>query len=178
MVEAQPGPSSVLLSSCLGRTFSLPDARLSVTSTTSLNHLSHPSEASPAFLHLNIREISFWKQEGWMGRGRANHKTMSSSNPEKEFRQRCKRRRRRRGVVSYANQRATCSWLWPSPTPSNPTPNRTNGSMCCCYTRLHDPPAIPIISGYFIISGCSHNSGLNGWCVLVHQLEQLRKKKR
>ena len=29
----------------------------------------------------------------------------------------------------------------------------------------HDlPPAIPIISGYFIISGCSHNSDLNGWC--------------
>ena len=55
-------------SSALGRTFSLPDARLSVTSTTSLNHLSPPSEASPAFLHLNIREISFWKQEGWMGR--------------------------------------------------------------------------------------------------------------
>ena len=82
------------------------------------------------------------------------------------------------GVVLYANQRATCSWLWPSPTPSNPTPNRTNGSMCCCYTRLHDPPAIPIISGYFIISGCSHNSDLNDWCVLVHQLEQLRKKKR
>ena len=24
------------------------------------------------------------------------------------------------------------------------------------------PPAIPIISGYFIISGCSHNSDLNG----------------
>ena len=87
-----------------------------------------------------------------------NHEQRKS---KKEFRQRCKRRRSG-GVVSYANQRATCSWLWPfhsKPLSAAPTvPCAAAAAIPGCMI----PPAIPIISGYFIISGCSHNSDLNG----------------
>ena len=170
MVEPHPGSSSVLLGSW---------PHLCVASQTECHLQLEPSftgkRGEPRLLASQHQRNVFSKQEGWMGRACANLKTMST-NPKRNSDSVANEGGD--GVVLYANQRATCSWLWPSPTPSNPTPNRTNGSMCCCYTRLHDPPAIPIISGYFIISGCSHNSGLNGWCVLVHQLEQLRKKKR
>ena len=170
MVEAQPGPSSVLLSSCLGRTFSLPDARLSVTSTTSLNHLSSPNDASPAFLHLNIREMSFLETGRLDGKRACKSQNHEQRKSKKEFRQRCKRRRRSGGVVSYANQRATCSWLWPfhsKPLSAAPTvPCAAAAIPGCCMI----PPAIPIISGYFIISGCSHNSDINGRCALALQL--------
>ena len=66
-----------------------------------------------------------------------------------------------RGML-YANQRATCSWLWPfhsKPLSAAPTvPCAAAAAIPGCMI----PPAIPIISGYFIISGCSHNSDLNG----------------
>ena len=89
VVEPHPGRSSVLL----GRTFALP-SRHSVTSTIpSSNHLSPAKEASPAFLHLNIREIYFQSGRGVCKSENHEHKS------KKEFRQRCKRRRRRGCLV-------------------------------------------------------------------------------
>ena len=142
MVEAQPGPSSVLLSSCLGRTFSLPDARLSVTSTTSLNHLSPPNDASPAFLHLNIREISFLEA------GRLDGKRACKSQNHEQLKSRkgippalqTKEEETRGCVVCKSASDVFLALAISLQT----TLGRANGSMCCCccYTGLHDPPPL------------------------------------
>ena len=48
--------------------------------------------------------------------------------------------------------------------PLHPIPLQTAPTVPCAAAipGCMIPPAIPIISGYFIISGCSHNSDLNG----------------
>ena len=98
-----------------------------------------------------------------------------SQKPEhkskKEFRQGCKPRKRR-GVVCCKCKSASDVFL------ASAISLQTAPTVpCAAIPGCMIPPAIPIISGYFIISGCSHNSDLNGWCVLVHHLEQLRKKR-
>ena len=112
VVEPHPGRPSVLL----GRTFALP-SRHSVTSTIpSSNHLSPASQkrqAPPSCISTSEKYI--FKAGGAC----ANLKTMST-NPKRNSDSVANEGGD--GVVLYANQRATCSWLWPSPTPSNPTP--------------------------------------------------------
>ena len=157
VVEPHPGPSSVLLGSW---------PHLCVASQTEChlhNHLSPPNESSPAFLHLHIRETSF--QSGKVGwEGRANRKTMST-NPK-------------RNSDSVANEggdegcvvcKSASDVFLALAIPTTPIPLQTAQTVpCASIPGCMIPPAIPIISGYFIISGCSHNSDLNGWCVLVH----------
>ena len=111
--------------------------RLFVISTTNLSHISLPNQPR---LASHCQRNIFWRNEGLhFGGARKPLKHKS----EKEFRQHCK--------SSLCCMQISERLL--------PRVSRFNLNES---TAAWSQPAIPMIFGHFIISGCSHNSDLNG----------------
>ena len=154
--------SNVLISNVVNRpvsiatTKSVPNVSISVFGLWSFlsamrprGCLSSPQQARAIFhcqtshaLRLIVRETSFGGTKVFTLEEHANHKPLKHKS-EKEFRQHCK--------SSLCCMQISERLL--------PRVSRFNLNEP---TAAWSQPAIPRIFGHFIISGCSHNSDLNG----------------